>query len=136
MQLSDTEAAYAAGILDGEGCIQLTRCRRDRWPSPIVSIASTDRELLEWFRSRCGGTITHKRTYSPNHSPSFEWKLTDRQALQFLEIVHPFLVIGRKRARCELLLAEYLECTPRNGRYTDEMATRKRELIESFSSLP
>ena len=136
MKLSDTEAAYAAGILDGEGSIQFSRNRKSRWPSPIVSIASTDRELLEWFRSRLGGTIIQKRTYSPTHNVSFDWKLTDRKALAFLKIIRPFLVIRRKIDRCDLLLSEYMACTPRNGRYTSEMATRKRELIERFSSLP
>ncbi len=136
MQLSDTEAAYAAGILDGEGSIQLTPNRRSRFPSPAVSIASTDRELLEWFQSRVGGSIVHKRAYKPLHSVSFEWKLTDRRALRFLELVRPFLVIRRKIARCDLLLSRYLECTPRNGRYDDATATRKRELIELFTSLP
>ena len=30
MKLSDTEAAYAAGIIDGEGSIQFTRNRKAR----------------------------------------------------------------------------------------------------------
>ena len=102
----------------------------------MVSISSTDRELLDWFRLRLGGTIINKRTYNPKHSPSFDWKLTDRQALEFLKIVCPYLVIRRKIARCDLLLSEYLACTPRNGRYSEEMATKKRKLIERFSSLP
>jgi len=136
MQLSDTEAAYAAGILDGEGSICFSRNHTSRWPSPIVSVASTDREVLEWLHSHAGGSISQKRTYQPQHTPSYDWKLTDRRALGFLKIVRPFLVIKRKITRCDLLLAEYLACTPRNGRYTSEMATHKRDLIERFSSLP
>ena len=50
--------------------------------------------------------------------------------------MRPFLVIRRKIDRCDLLLAEYMACTPRNGRYSSEMAARKRELIERFASLP
>ena len=34
MKLRDTEAAYAAGILDGEGSIDLSRNHRSGWPSP------------------------------------------------------------------------------------------------------
>ena len=136
MKLSDTEAAYAAGILDGEGSIQFVRNHRSRWPSPSVSIASADRELLDWIRSRVGGTIIQKKTYRPQHSPAYEWRLTDRRALQFLGIVRPYLVIQRKIVRCDLLLSEYLASTPRNGRYTEQLVTRKRELIERFSSLP
>jgi hypothetical protein len=136
LKLSDIEAAYAAGIVDGEGSIYFSRSRISRWPSPVVSVASTDRELLEWLRFRAGGSIIQKRTYQPHHASSFDWKLTDRRALEFLKIVRPFLVIERKIIRCDVLLEEYLSCTPRNGRYTNEMAARKRNLIERFSSLP
>ncbi len=136
MKLSDTEAAYAAGILDGEGSIQFARQRKSRWPSPMVSVSSTDRELLEWFRSRLGGSMIQKRIYSPNHKVSYDWKLADRRAIEFLRIVRPFLVIRRKIARCDLLVTEYLMCTPRNGRYAPDIANKKRELIERFSSLP
>ncbi len=128
MKLSDTEAAYAAGIVDGEGSIYFSRNRKSRWPSPVVSVASTDRELLEWLRSRVGGSIIEKRTYQPHHARSYDWKLTDRRALDFLKIVHPFLVIRRKIMRCDILLMEYIACTPHNGRYTSEMAIRKRDL--------
>lgn len=136
MKLSNIEAAYAAGIVDGEGSIYFSRNRTARWPSPIVSVASTDRELLDWLRVRLGGSIVHKKIYQPHHTPSYDWKLTDRKALRFMEIVRPYLVIQRKIARCDLLLTEYLACTPRNGRYSAEMTTRKQKLIERFTSLP
>lgn len=132
----DTEAAYAAGILDGEGSILFTRIHKTRWPSPAVSVASTDRELLEWLRERWGGSIIRKRAYSARHTQSYAWSLTDRRALDFLRIVQPFLVIKRKIAKCNLLLDNYLDCTPRNGRYTPEMASKKQLLIERFASLP
>jgi hypothetical protein len=134
--LSDIEAAYAAGKLDGEGSVVLTRNRKVRWPSPQVSIASVDRELLDWLRKRLGGSIVTKLPRSPNHSISYEWRLTDRRALQFLKLVRPYLVIQRKVNRADLLLEAYLACTPRNGRYSEELARRKQVLIETFSSLP
>lgn len=134
--IRDTEAAYAAGILDGEGSISLVRVHKTRSPSPQVSVSSTDRELLNWLQERFGGTIVRKRTYKPHHSPSYDWKVTDRKALSVLACLRPFLVIRRKIERCDLLLADYLACTPRNGRYTVEQRERKQRLIERFSSLP
>ena len=134
--LSDIEAAYAAGILDGEGSVSLTRNHSGRWPSPQVSVASNDRELLDWLRCRFGGSITVKQPRKPQHSLSFDWKLTDRRALHFLQIVRPYLVIDRKIRRCDLLLIAYLECTPRNGRYSEEMLLNKQSLLSQFASLP
>lgn len=49
--LSPTEAAYVAGILDGEGSISLVRSfasrTRGRYVYPVVRIANTDLLLLE-----------------------------------------------------------------------------------------
>jgi hypothetical protein len=134
--MCDVEAAYAAGIVDGEGSISITRNHSGRWPSPQVSVASTDRELLDWLRERYGGTITTKQPRKPQHSLSFDWKLTDRRALRFLQIVGPYLVIKRKKCRCDLLLKAYLDCTPRNGRYSEEMHLKKQAFLEEFTSLP
>ena len=134
--ISDAEAAYAAGILDGEGSISVTRNHTGRWPSPQVSVASTDRELLEWLKLRFGGTITTKQPRKPEHSLSYDWKVTDRRSLRFLQRIRPFLVIKRKICRCDLLLQTYLECTPRNGRYTSSMILKKQAFLEEFASLP
>jgi hypothetical protein len=132
----DAEAAYAAGILDGEGSVALTRNHPDRWPSPQVSVASNDRELLEWLRCRFGGSISIKKPRKPQHSLSYDWKLTDRRALSFLMIVRPYLVIHRKISRCDLLIEAYLECTPRNGRYSQALLEKKQALLDNFASLP
>lgn len=130
------ELAYAAGLFDGEGSISLVRSRRNRTHSPQVSIASTDYEVVDWFRERFGGSIVTKQPRMSNHSVSYDWRLTDRRALAFLEVIRPYLVIERKIRRIDLLLSDYLECTPRNGRYTEEMAERKQKLVETFFSLP
>jgi hypothetical protein len=45
-ELSETEAAYVAGIIDGEGTITLTRTHRGEGRRPIVSISSTELPLL------------------------------------------------------------------------------------------
>ena len=134
--VSDTEIAYSAGMLDGEGSIALTRNHPSRWPSPQVSVSTTDAEVLEWLKQRFGGVIVHKRTYAPHHKAAYDWKLTDRKALAFLTQVRQFLVIERKIQKCDLLLGEYVACTPRNGRYTPEMARKKQALIDKFASLP
>jgi hypothetical protein len=134
--VTETELAYAAGIVDGEGSVSLIRSRLNRFPSPQVSVCSTDRELVAWFKARFGGTIAIKRKRKPHHSDAYDWKLIDRNALRFLALVRPYLTIQRKVARVDMLLELYLDATPRNGRYTEETLQRKQELIEKFSSLP
>ncbi|MEK7275975.1 MAG: LAGLIDADG family homing endonuclease, partial [Chloroflexota bacterium] len=79
------DKAYAAGLFDGEGSITLTRTRRVRLPSPQVSVASNDLEVLEWLRERFGGSMSKKQPRQPTHSVSYDWRLTDRRALAFLK---------------------------------------------------
>jgi len=130
------ELAYAAGLFDGEGSISLVRQKNNRTHSPQVSVASTDYEVVLWFQDRFDGSIVTKQPRKSNHSVSYDWRLTDRRALAFLELIRPYLVIERKIRRIDLLLNDYMACTPRNGRYTEEMAERKQALIETFFSLP
>ena len=130
------ELAYTAGLFDGEGSITLVRQKSNRSPSPQVAIASTDFEVLGWLQKRFGGSIVTKQPYKINHSVSYDWRLTDRRALNFLKLIRPYLVIERKIRRVDLLLSDYIACTPRNGRYTEEMAERKQALVETFFSLP
>ncbi|MDI6770871.1 MAG: LAGLIDADG family homing endonuclease [Anaerolineales bacterium] len=132
----DVELAYAAGLFDGEGSLSLVRQHGNRWPSPQVSVASTDYEVVHWFQVRFGGSIVTKQPRMSTHSVSYDWRLTDRRALTFLEAIRPYLVIERKIRRIDLLLNDYLACTPRNGRYSEEMVKRKQALIETFFSLP
>lgn len=132
----DIEAAYAAGLFDGEGSISLVRQHNNRWPSPQVAVASADYEVVQWFRVRFGGSIVTKQPRMSTHSVSYDWRLTGRRALGFLQSIRPYLVIERKIRRIDLLLNNYLACTPRNGRYSEEMAERKQVLIETFFSSP
>ena len=132
----DTELAYAAGLFDGEGSISLVRQKNNRSHSPQVAVASNDYEVLAWFQKRFGGSIVTKQPRKSTHSVSYDWRLTDRRALAFLQLIRPYLVIERKIRRIDLLLNDYISCTPINGRYTKEMIERKQMLIETFFSLP
>jgi hypothetical protein len=130
------EIAYTAGLFDGEGSISLVRQKNNRSHSPQVAVASTDYEVLHWLRNRFGGSIVTKQPRKSSHSISYDWRLTDRRALHFLRLIRPYLVIERKIRRVDLLLNDYPAYTPRNGRYTQEMAERKQALVETFFSLP
>ncbi len=92
----DTELAYAAGFFDGEGSISLVRQNNNRSHSLQVAVASNDYEVLQWFQKRFGGTIVTKQPRKPTHSVSYDWRLTDRRALAFLQLIRRYLVIERK----------------------------------------
>jgi hypothetical protein len=47
-RLSPTNAAYLAGLVDGEGSISLTRLHHGQNRQLALSISSTERAILEW----------------------------------------------------------------------------------------
>jgi len=60
-QPSDTDWAYAAGFVDGEGCIAVTRCfvpsRAKYTYSVSVVVANRERAVLDWFKDLWGGWV-------------------------------------------------------------------------------
>ena len=134
--LSDVDAAYVAGIIDGEGTITLTRNHRRENRRPVVSISSTELPLLAYVRSVIGaGRVTRKMRTREHHSPSFACCITSRQALRLLTQVAPFLRTYKVR-RASLLLQDYTRLTPRNGRNTPEQPLRAQNSRVVFLQFP
>lgn len=125
--LSPPDAAYIAGLVDGEGTVTLSRLHRNENRRLVVCISNNDLALLQYVKSKVGaGRITSKRVYSPRHAPSFNYQINSRQALEVLRQIAVYLR-SYKLARAELVLRDYLRLTPRNGRYTaDAAAARQR----------
>lgn len=134
-ELSVAEAAYLAGLIDGEGTIALSRKHARENRQLVVAISNTERPILDFALSIIGaGKITRKRTAQPHHAPGLTFVLTNRQALSLLAQVQPFLR-SYKRARAQLVLAEYVALTPRNGKYTDETLSARTEFESRFAKL-
>lgn len=130
VQYLDAEtAAYIAGLVDGEGTITLSREHLGERRRLVVSISNTDRRLLEFVLEKVGvGRITAKRTYSERHTPSFAYKITNRQALELLVQINGYLRTYRGQ-RAAIALDRYKALTPRNGKYGVE-TLRLREEFE------
>lgn len=125
-KLKPEDAAYIAGLIDGEGTITLQRRHKGENRRLAVSISSTERELLEYVHEATGvGTITTKRTYKVQHAASFTYAVFSRQALSLLSQIHPYLRTYKRR-RSTLVLENYLQLTPRNGKYSEELLERRR----------
>jgi hypothetical protein len=77
--VTDWEAAYLAGIIDGEGSITLTRMHENEHRRPCISVASTDRELLEYLKDLTNGHISKKKNYNPSrHLNSYSFTIKNK----------------------------------------------------------
>jgi hypothetical protein len=133
--LSAPDAAYLAGLIDGEGTIALTRRHACEHRHVVVSISSTELELLAWTKATTGvGKITRKRTVSDRHAPGLTYSVSNRQALDVLGAVAPYLR-SYKRFRAHLVLQHYLALTPRNGKYNAKLADARRRFENTFAAI-
>ena len=129
----DNSSAYIAGIIDGEGTITLSRFSKTaKYRYLVVSVSSTTIQILEFLQSKYGGSISKQKVYKKHHKQSWSWKLESRRALGLLCDVLPFLLEPEKARRARLALSRYLEVTPRNGKYTEEMSEAKLAFEAEF----
>ena len=119
--MDQTDAAYIAGLIDGEGTVTLSRRHRNENRHLVVSISNTDRPLLEYVLNTVGaGKITGKKTSQSHHTPSYTYAISNRQAMALLKQTVPYLKTY-KAIRSDLILRDYIRLTPRNGHYTPEI---------------
>ena len=98
---TDTDKAYAAGIIDGEGHLGIHgRTGSDSYFQVHVAVGITNRQVLEWLAERWGGAVLSKdMTKRPDGRKAvFTWTLVCGAAVSFLEDVYPFLVVKKEQA--------------------------------------
>lgn len=135
--MTNEEKAYIAGIIDGEGSIMLIKFHNNQFPSPCVSISSTTIELLDWIKNKTGvGKIVRKKNYNiEKHKTSFTYTVKYDDAIELLKEIEPYLILKIKKKKAQLIINEYKNVTPRNGRYSIEMLDIKSQFYENFINI-
>lgn len=100
--------AYCAGIIDGEGYIEIKRDepRRDRKTPSFharVTVRMVQREAVDFLASTLGGNVRPHAASRENGRPLVSWNVTDAHAERVLRAVLPYLRV--KRANAEVVLA-------------------------------
>lgn len=135
MSYTATQLAYAAGLIDGEGTVTLTRMSRNQWRSPVVSVSSTTYELVNHLKTTFGGTLVRlAKPKAPHHRQAWHWQVSRDNAIALLAAVEPLMLEPEKKRRARLIVSRYKQVTPRNGRYTLEGALAKQDFEDEFFS--
>lgn len=102
---TDTQLAYLAGIIDGEGCVYIyTRKTRDNYTDffPRLQLITTSKDLHDWIHSIFGGMVFARKISNPKWKPRFEWYTTRNLLDKILWQILPYLVI--KKRQVEILI--------------------------------
>ena len=109
-EYTDTQSAYMAGIMDGEGTFYIgnysgNRKNGDKHFQTLIAVATNDKSLMEWLFNTFGGGF---REYTPSQMAKnsrkqvYRWQATSNRMLHICEIILPYLVI--KKRQCEIMI--------------------------------
>jgi len=126
--LQEIDKAYLAGIIDGEGCIQLVKKSNNHSFDARLSITNTNQDLLDWIYKRIGG-LYYKNSWTykqPTWKERHDLIFTNQKARSILHTVLPYLVI--KKPQAELVLS-YFDLIGIDGRHITKSLADKREQL-------
>lgn len=131
--------AYLAGIIDGEGCITITRrkvrrVKTNNWfYEPQIIIANSCKTMLDFCAGYYGGWIAILKKRK-GHTTAYQWKATGDEMRAILKDVLPYLIVRRKQANKVLSFPSYMSRgwgnKPFKGRSQEELKEQEDLWIE------
>ncbi len=126
---TEVALAYCAGLIDGEGCISITRTdqrRRDRQNRPwnskgfrlFLNMAITDDDKpLKYLIGTIGGkTYEHKRRTTTGRKV-YSWYLDGNRALRAIKKLKDYLIIKKQEALIGIEFQNHINRVPSNLKY-------------------
>jgi len=90
---------YLAGFIDGEGSLMIAKWKSPRnarvYYKPRISIANTNKEILEQIQQRYGGILANQPPRKAAWRFSYQLIWTDGRVGPLLSVVRPYLRIKR-----------------------------------------
>ncbi len=110
---------YLAGFIDGEGSLMITKSRSRKSGyvqyRARVSLANTDRRILEQISHRFGGTIHPQSRENPRWKPCYMIVWTEGLIVSLLEAISHHLRLKRKQAAVQLEFISHKTNTSRTS---------------------
>lgn len=105
--------AYAAGLIDGEGCICIYRkkIRNGKYAGILknyhlqVIVTQKDGKIIDWLLGNFGGSV-YLHWKGTNTGYSHEWVLNYQKAAKFLKQILPFLIHKKTQAEIAIRFQE------------------------------
>lgn len=142
----ETDLAYAAGLIDGEGTIVIEKATHDApWVENSkrqylrrrkhngtryrthVTITITKRAVCDWMEERFGGHIyvEGRRAANRGHSDVWIWRVTGDNASVFLGLIRPYLVLKGEQADNAIEFQKGVMTLRRKPLTDEELAVRE-----------
>lgn len=115
---SEVTIAWAAGLIEGEGCFIIDR------KNIAIVVAMTDKDIIDRLHSALGG-YTYECTLPdiPNRKRIWRWKVHGRMAYSIIKQILPYLK-ERRTGRANQLLATFENSPTREVERTTQYRIR------------
>lgn len=112
--------AYAAGLIDGEGCITIATFKRKNGTISYrlcLTVRMTHPAGVNFLKLHFGGTICNPKKKTTGNRQLFHWNAFSRLARTVLTDISPYLLVKKEEAICALQFADlsYFTPSPRKG---------------------
>lgn len=100
--LSETDKAYIAGIIDGEGSIYARNERKTIYPT--IAVHMTDKNVIEWLNNKIGGqkvcAINRKELTKTNKpfKTQYLFRICGKKAQMLCNVIIQYLIVKKKHA--------------------------------------
>ncbi len=122
-KLTKEQAAYIAGIVDGEGYLRLSE--HDNRVSGHIRVGQKDIRLLFWLKETTGvGNIRRAKSSKVKNGFFYLWNLSPaKEQILFLKEIIPYLVLKSTEAKLLLVVAKTI------GPCTREVRTKAPRIL-------
>lgn len=110
---ADTYAAYAAGLVDADGSVEIHRAagaKKARFPSPsfrpIISVSNTNQTMLHLLQGRWGGRVEDHGPSPLGSKPVYAWRVDGKAFRQVAHAIRPFLAFKQEQLSLALAVSE------------------------------
>ncbi len=139
--MTETDLAYLAGFVDGEGTITIMRFRRTNRKHqidyrPLLSISNTNREALEWVVSVTGvGSVQQSHRIRVGYKTNWKYTVVNSNAIVLAKILLPYLKIKKLNAEILVRYADTLITNYKPYRVSEVVLTQREELTNLVNHL-
>ena len=87
------DLAYAAGYIDGDGCLYLGTYQSSKQTiyEYSMQVCSVDKYITDWLKNTFGGSVRKKETIGNRRIP-YVWTIKNQEAIKCAEAILPYLV--------------------------------------------
>ena len=136
--MTETDAAYLAGLFDGEGSVYYKRTkqiRHNRPGKPVhniwvirMEIAMTEKSIINWVHDFTGVGHSGPRKVKPGKKKQWRWRCSHRDAYYVSRVIWPYAHV--KLNKIQQIIDHYSEHKVMNGNIVSLTEYKKAMSLE------